>query len=157
MTLLGFILLGISLLMWAACLLNLLTLNSSDPAGNSLSHAFGMLMFIGLWLLLAAVTLLAAIKGKMPVWSKVAALPLLVMSCAAALTTVEVVRLHRGAGTLAILSPAVTGLLMIGYCTVQLWPRWSTWFAPDTLAAIVFAIVFLFALLPWISLYLARH
>jgi hypothetical protein len=157
MTILGWILLGFSLLLWAASLLNLLTLNRSDPAGNALSQAFGMLMFIGLWLLLALAMLIAGIQGNLPVWAKFAALPLLAMSCAAALATVEVVRLHRSAATWATLSPAVTGLMLLGYCSVQLRPEWSPRLAPDALAAVVFGTVFLFALLPWPSLLIAKR
>lgn len=157
MTILGFILLGLSALLWAASLINLLTLNRSDPAGNALSHAFGMLMFIALWVLLAVAMLIAGIQGTLPGWARISALPLLAMSCAAALATVEVVRLHRSAATWATLSPAVTGLMLIGYCSVQLHPEWSPRLAPDALAAVVFGTVFLFALLPWPSLLIAKR
>ena len=157
MTILGFTLLGISALLWAASILNLLTLHRSDPAGNALSQAFGSLMLIGLWLLLGVVTLIAALKGQMPGWAKFAALPLLLLSGAAAVATVEALRLQQGAGSWIVLSPAINGLLLLGYGAVQLWPNWRARFAPDALAAVVWGSILLLSLLPWPTLIIAKR
>jgi hypothetical protein len=45
--------------LWAATVANTITIRSSDPAGNALSHAFGVLMAIALWVLLAILLVLA--------------------------------------------------------------------------------------------------
>ena len=53
MTAISITLFVLTLIAWAAVVANSVTLNSSDPAGNALSSAYGVLLVLALWILLA--------------------------------------------------------------------------------------------------------
>jgi hypothetical protein len=84
------VLLGIAALLWIATVANCITIRSSDAAGNALSQAFGALMAIALFVLLAIVLVLGAVRGSMPVWMRVAMVVLVPASGAATIATIEV-------------------------------------------------------------------
>ena len=85
MSLLGGAVIACTLVLWGATLTNLVTLHDSDPAGNALSQAFGAVMLLGLWVLLAVVLVGVGWRGGMPPWVKVCALILHPASLAASL------------------------------------------------------------------------
>ena len=83
------IVLVITVLLWAATVANGVTMRSSDAAGNALSHAFGVLMAIALFVLMAILLVLAAIRGEMPMWMRIAAVILVPASGAATIAAIE--------------------------------------------------------------------
>jgi hypothetical protein len=62
------LLLGVAVLLWLATVANTISIKSSDAAGNALSQAFGVLMAIALFVLLAIVLVLGVVRGEMPAW-----------------------------------------------------------------------------------------
>ncbi|HUQ83094.1 MAG TPA: hypothetical protein VM076_18225 [Gemmatimonadaceae bacterium] len=84
------IVLVLALVLWAATVANALTIKSSDAAGNALSQAFGALMAIALFVLLAVLLVLAAVRGAMPGWMRIAAIVLVPASGAATIAAVEI-------------------------------------------------------------------
>jgi hypothetical protein len=84
------VVLVIAALLWAATVANTITIRSSDAAGNGLSHAFGVLIAILLWVLLAILVILAAARGEMPGWMRVAAVVLVPASGAATIGAIEI-------------------------------------------------------------------
>jgi hypothetical protein len=61
---------------YVASLLCLSDMHGSDAAGNSMGQAFTLLLSIGLWVLLAVLLIVTAVKGGGPAWWNVAALVL---------------------------------------------------------------------------------
>src|SRR5262249_55204322 len=86
------IVLLVALALWAGTVGTLATLNDSDTAGNAMSQAFGVFFTIGLWILLAVLMIIAAVKGQMPSWTKLAALFLLPASGIAALVAGDLLK-----------------------------------------------------------------
>jgi hypothetical protein len=84
------IVLVLALLLWVATVANTITIRASDAAGNALSQAFGALMAIALWVLLAILLTLAAVRGGMPVWMRIAAVVLVPAAGAATIGAIEV-------------------------------------------------------------------
>lgn len=84
------VVLVLSVVLWAATVANTVTIKSSDAAGNALSHAFGVLMAIALFVLLAILLTLAAVRGVMPVWMRIAAVVLVPASGAATIAAIEI-------------------------------------------------------------------
>ena len=81
----AFVLSLIAVLGWLICCPVWPGLDSSDAAGNALAQAFAALEAIVLWLLLAALTFLCWLNGRMPVWGAIAAVVLIPVSGAAAI------------------------------------------------------------------------
>ncbi|MEO8449117.1 MAG: hypothetical protein ABI647_04965 [Gemmatimonadota bacterium] len=88
MTLLAVLLL-VTTLAYVGVVGNLATMHNSDPAGNALSQAFAVFLTIGLWILLARLSLSAGLKGDMPRWAAGTAVLLGPASGAAALAAVQ--------------------------------------------------------------------
>jgi hypothetical protein len=84
------IVLVVAAVLWAATVANTVTIKSSDAAGNALSHAFGVFMAIALFVLLAILVVLAAARGAMPVWMRIASVILVPASGAATIAAIEI-------------------------------------------------------------------
>ena len=84
------VLLGVTVLLWVATVANCITIRSSDAAGNALSQAFGVFMAIALFVLLAIVLVLGAVRGSMPLWMCLAMVVLVPASGAATIAAIEV-------------------------------------------------------------------
>lgn len=96
MTILSGVLLLAAVLLWLALIATSATLNSSDPAGNALSSAYGAFIALGLWAVLALMLIIAGAKGVMPLGSRLAALVLVPASCAATLAAMNLMSGHPG-------------------------------------------------------------
>lgn len=83
------VLVVVAVVLWAATVANAVTIKSSDAAGNALSHAFGVLMAIALFVLLAILLVLGAVRGEMPIWMRIAAVVLVPASGAATVAAIE--------------------------------------------------------------------
>jgi hypothetical protein len=106
------VVLVLTAVLWAATVANTITIRSSDAAGNALSHAFGVLMAIALFVLLAILLVLAAARGVMPVWMRIAAVILVPASGAATIAAIEIMSQGtewpvRWPLTIPVLAPAL--------------------------------------------------
>ena len=144
------ILLVIASLLWAATVANTVTLRSSDAAGNGLSHAFGVLMAIALWILLAILLVLAAVRGEMPGWMRVGAVVLVPASGAATIAAIEV--LSQGTEW-PLKWPLVVPILAPGLLiAIALWtylPSARAAASPPVVGAIAFGVLTVLSIAPW--------
>lgn len=144
------IVLVLAAILWVATVANTITLKSSDAAGNALSQAYGVLMAIALWILLATLTVLAAVRGEMPVWMRVAAFVLVPASGAATIATIEV--MSQGTEwpvkwplVIPVLAPAaIIGLALWVYL-----PSVRALASASVFGPVVFGALALLSLAPW--------
>ena len=147
MTVVGGILLLVTLLLWAAVVANCATLNSSDPAGNALSSAYGAFMVLGLWILLAVLLVMGAAKGDMPGWSKAAAVILVPASGAAALVAMNLMSGQPDVKWPLVI-PVLAPLLLISFALWSYFPAIRSTVPPGAAAAITWGSLLLLSLLP---------
>jgi hypothetical protein len=147
MTVAGGIILVITLLLWAAVVANCSTLNTSDPAGNALSSAYGAFMVLGLWILLAILLVIGAIKGDMPGWSKLAAVILVPASGASALAAMNLMSGHPGVRWPLVI-PVLAPLLLIALSLWSYFPAIHSTVPSGAAGAITWGSVLLLSLLP---------
>jgi len=136
--------------LWAATVANTITIRSSDPAGNALSHAFGVLMAIALWALLAILVVLAAIRGVMPVWMRLAAVVLVPAASVATIGAIEVMSQAtewpvKWPLVVPILAPALVVALALWAYVASIRAAVST----PIMAVIVFGGVMALSIAPW--------
>jgi hypothetical protein len=147
MTVVSGILLLVTLLVWAAVVANCSTLNSSDPAGNALSSAYGAFMVLGLWVLLGILLVISAVKGDMPGWSKAAAVILVPASGAATLVAMNLMSGHPGVKWPMVL-PLLAPLLLISIALWSYFPAIRSTVPSGAAGAITWASLLLLSLLP---------
>jgi hypothetical protein len=150
------IVLMIALVLWAATVANAVTIKSSDAAGNALSQAFGALMGIALFVLLTILLVLAAVRGDMPMWMRVAALVLVPASGAATVAAVEIL----GQGTewpvrWPLVIPVVAPALLIAFALWAYVPSLRGMASATATGAVVFSALALVSVAPW-PLFLER-
>jgi hypothetical protein len=90
MFLIDLLLSAVTVVAWAGLVANIFSLHKSDAAGNGLAKVFAVFLAIGLWALLALLTLAAGISGEMPMWAGGCAVLLIPASGAAALGAIHV-------------------------------------------------------------------
>ena len=111
------------LLAWVGELATLSDLSRSDPAGNALAQAFGVLEIIVLWGLLTVLAVLAAIKGAMPRAAALAIIILIPASGFAAMTAAELLAAPDVAPFIwPIIIPALGPPLIVTFCFWALLP-----------------------------------
>jgi hypothetical protein len=71
---------------WVVQLATLSDLSASDPAGNGMAQGFAAIEMIVLWLLLAVLVLIAAVKGSLPIAVVIAAVVAILLSGLAAMS-----------------------------------------------------------------------
>ena len=147
MTVVSGILLLVTLLVWAAVIANCSTLNSSDPAGNALSSAYGAFMVLGLWVLLAILLVIGAVKGDMPGWSKAAAVILVPASGAATLVAMNLMSGHPDVKW-PLVVPVLAPLLLISFALWSYFPAIRSILPSGAAGAITWGSVLLLSLLP---------
>lgn len=91
---LGITLLVLAGLAYLASVAAVLSLHSSDAAGNALGHVWTVFLTAGMWVLLAALLAVAAWKGQTPRWANWAALVLTPACAAASLAAIELWTRH---------------------------------------------------------------
>ena len=144
------IVLMIALVLWAATVTNAMTIKSSDAAGNALSQAFGALMCIALFVMLAILVVLAAVRGDMPVWMRVAALVLVPASGIATVAAVEIL----GQGTewptrWPLVIPALAPALLIALALWAYAPSLRGLVSATATGTVVFSALALLSVAPW--------
>lgn len=148
MTVLNLILLGVTVLLWFALVGTVLTLNDSDPAGNGLSYAFGVFMAIGLWVLLAGLLVMAAVRGDMPGWSKVAAVILVPASGVAALGAIHLMSGYSSPRWPAVV-PIFVPALIIAFALWATVPSVRAAMSPSMAGGIAWGTILILSIAPW--------
>ena len=111
------LLLGVACVLYLILMTNIAETRGSDAAGRGLAAAYTAAMILVLWVVLAALLLIAAIKGSMPAWAAIAAVVLVPLSAIAAFIAAD----HYGRdGGWWILVPGLLPPLMALYA---LWAR----------------------------------
>ena len=158
MTVFGALVLLLTTILYVGTVANLTTMHGSDPAGNALSQAYAVFMVIGLWILLAALLLIAGLRGQMPRWAPLAALLLLPASGAAALAAVQLLADTFYRAKWPIVIPAVAPLLVIGFALWAYLPALRHAVPAAAASSISWSIVLLLSVAPWPAVaYRARH
>jgi len=144
------VVLVLAVVLWAATVANIITIRSSDTAGNAMSHAFGVLMAIGLFALLGVLLILAAVRGGMPVWMRVAALVLVPASGAATIATIEIM----SQGTewpvrWPLVIPSLAPALLIGVALWTALPSVRAVSPGPATAAAALGVLALLSIAPW--------
>ena len=144
------VLLGVAVLLWLATVANTITIKSSDAAGNALSQAFGVLMAIGLFVLIAIVLVLGVVRGEMPMWMRVALLLLVPASGAATVAAIEV--LSQGTEWPVKWPLAVPILAPLVLIVVALWsysPSMRAALSPATVGGVAILTLAVLSIAPW--------
>ena len=124
----GIVLLVLAAVLYIGSLAAAFDLNASDAAGNGLAYVWAVFLSIGLWVVLAALMIVAAVKGLLPGWTRWAAL-LLTPACAAGCLGALELATHRLKWPLAI--PVLAPLLVVAAL------RWPAAWAPAAVLAVV--------------------
>lgn len=152
MTVAGFILAGVAMLLWLGLVATVVTLNDSDPAGNGLSYAYGTFIAMGLWLVLGGLVVVAAIIWGIPGWTRIAALLLIPASGAAALKALHLMAGHpdtRWPMIVPILVPILVPALVIGFCLWAALPGLRASVPAATASGVTWGLVAVLSLVPW--------
>jgi hypothetical protein len=158
MTVFGALLLLLTIILYVGTVANLTTIHDSDPAGNSLSQAYAVFMVIALWILLAALLVVAGLKGEMPRWAPLAAVLLLPASGAAALAAVRLLSDAFYRAQWPIVIPAVSPLVIIAFALWAYLPAFRGAVPATAASAISGTIILLLSIAPWPAVaYRARH
>ena len=147
MTIVGGLLLFVTVLLWAAVVVNGATLNGSDAAGNALSSAYGAFMVLGLWILLAALLVISAAKGDMPGWSKVVACILVPASGAATLVAMNLMSGHPDVKWPLAL-PVLAPLLLLGFALWSYLPALRSAIPASTAGVMTWGSLVVLSLIP---------
>jgi hypothetical protein len=111
------LLLGLAGFLYALMMANLVDAQGTDAAGRGLAMAFGALIGLALWIVLAVLLVVAAVRGRMPAAARVAAVVLLPLSAVAVFVAID--RYDRPNGWF-LLVPALLPPLIAFY---GLWAR----------------------------------
>jgi hypothetical protein len=111
------VLLSLAAVLYAAMMSCLADAPGGDAFGRGLALAYAAFIGAVLWLALAALLIVAAVKGRMPVWAAVGLVVLLPLSCVAVWMAGDAV--GRGDGS-ALLMPALLPPL---YALYAVWAR----------------------------------
>lgn len=115
-TIIGALLLTVTLFVWLGLIANLTRLHDSDLAGNGMAVAYGLFLTIALWLLVGSLLLFAGWKGEFPALARVFLFVLYPLSGAAAIGALYLMAEREIRWPLAI--PFVAPLLLM---LVALW------------------------------------
>jgi hypothetical protein len=149
MSILGLILLALSILLWIGVVAIAATINQSDAAGNGLSFSFGVLMAGALWLLIAVLLLTVGLKGLMPGNDRFAALVLVPASGAAAIAAFNLLRVRAMPAVWPVAIIALAPAMAIGYSVWASWPSIRAKIAAETVSPLVWGMLLLLAIAPW--------
>ena len=111
------VLAALAVLLYAAQMAGLHDAGHSDAAGNAMNDAFMALFGIALWVVLAALMLVAFKNGRMPGWAAIGALILLPQACYASFVSADLYAHQRGP---AFIVPALVPPVIVLYA---LWVR----------------------------------
>lgn len=121
----GIALAVVILLLYAVVVSALSNLAGSDAAGNALSQAYGAIALIALWVLLAALVIIACIKGAAPRWAAAIALVLVPVSGVVAMMALDLLSHPDMPPHLwPLVIPAAVPPLLLAFSFWTLLPSW---------------------------------
>ncbi len=137
----------LALLAIAIVLYGALLANAGAPSGggeDASSQAWaGFLLTLWLWIVLALMLVVGAVKGRMPLPAGIAALLLHPISCIAAFIALDAASRRVGAGVLVL---ALLPPLIAGYALWTRLPRWRDAYPPGRVSAVAWSAVALLSL-----------
>jgi hypothetical protein len=136
-------------LLYLVLLTSLAGMHALDPAGRALSDAYGVLLAIGLWGLLAGMLAAARTKGAFPSFSGWAVLILLPASLSAMLATLSVFTSPLSPRWLLV--PAVVPPFVLALFAVALWfPTQRLRVQSFRVNCAIWGSILLLSALPWL-------
>ena len=148
MSILFWVLLVLTVLLWIGLAAGSLSLHASDPAGNALAQSFAALGGIALWLLLALLLLAAAGVGAMPLAGAVLSFLLVPASGFAVQAALAALGKDRRLKWPAVVPAAIPGLL-IAYSLWCALPALRSLLGPTAATAGAFGPVLVLSALAW--------
>jgi hypothetical protein len=145
---------GTFVLMTVACVLylgmmgSLSGLNETDAMGRGMALGFGAIFGVALWLVLAALLLVAALNGAMPAVGKIGGALLLPLSAIAASVAIG---LYGDGATWAFAVPLLVPPLIMIYALWARFPALQTNLPPLPMTASVGGLVVILALAPFVA------
>ena len=143
------ILLSLAAVLYAAMMSCLADAPGGDAFGRGLALAYAAFIGAVLWLVLAALLIVAAVKGRMPGWAALGLVVLLPLSCVAVWMAGDAV--GRGDGS-ALLMPALLPPL---YALYALWARLPALHArlpADVVSAVLGAAIVFLTAVPFVAM-----
>ena len=150
------ILFVLAVVLWFGAVATLATLTASDPAGNALSEAYGTLLLLACWGVLAVLLVVLGILGELAGWARLAALVLVPLTGAVAVAILQLLR-DPAAPRWLIAVPAASGVLLLAYVAVALFPALGSRVAGLPVAAVTWGVLLVLGLAPWPLLMRARR
>jgi hypothetical protein len=143
------VLLSVAAVLYAAMMSCLADAPGSDAFGRGLALAYAAFLGAVLWLVLAALLIVAAVKGRMPVWAALGLVVLLPLSCVAVWMAGEA----AGRGDSSAL--LVAALLPPLFALYALWARLPALHArlpAGVVSAVLGAAIVLFTAVPFVAM-----
>jgi hypothetical protein len=140
-----FVLLGIAGLLYLGMMGSLSGLNATDAMGRGLALGFGAIFGVALWLVLAALLLVAAINGRMPAQDKIGAAILLPLSAIAASVAID---LYGNRAEWAFAVPLLLPPLIMAYVLSARVPTLLAGLPPLPVTALLGGLVTILTLAP---------
>jgi hypothetical protein len=135
---------ALALLIWAVALATLADLAGSDAAGNGLAQAYAAVEIVTLWLLLAGLAILAAVKGAFTNPARLAALILIPASAVAALIALGLLSEPKTVPYLwPIIIPVLVPPLIVSFCFRVLLPKLHAAVSAPRATAVVWGATFI--------------
>ncbi|UYN93955.1 MAG: hypothetical protein KIT25_18145 [Enhydrobacter sp.] len=139
----------LALFLYAGLAMNLVSLRSSDPAGNGLAAAYAAVAAVLLWIALAVALLLARPLGAVPAWATASLVVLVPLSALAACIGIM---LNAEKMNWTIVVPFVVPLALAAYAAWARFPGLQGGVSPDVGAAAIVAVLVAGTVLPFVSL-----
>ncbi len=143
------ILLIVALVLWVGFAGGALTLHESDPAGNALSNAYTSIIGMVLWVVLAALLLVASKRGEWPGWAAIAAWILVPTSGVTAIAVIQSMSRDGSRGKILVVIPIIAPFLLLGYASWQFFPSLRSMAYGGTANVIVWSSLLAVSVLPW--------
>lgn len=155
-TILTGLLLVAALVLWVGAIATLGTLTASDPAGNALSEAYGTLLLLACWGLVAVLLVVAGARGELAGWVRLAAVVLVPLTGAVSVGILQLLK-DPGVPRWAIVVPALGGALLLAYTALALFPSLRSRAAGLPVDTVVWGALLVLGLAPWPFLAQARR
>jgi hypothetical protein len=134
--------------LWLGLTATVFTLNDSDAAGNGLSQAYGIVIALALWVILAIVLVMAGFKGGMRRTATAWAMLLHPASGAATIAAILLLS-DRTAARWPIVVPVLLPPLLATYSIWAYFPALREKIPARKIGLIIGVAVLILSLLPW--------
>jgi hypothetical protein len=147
------VLLSLAAVLYAGMVSSLSGATSTDAFGRGLALAYAAFFALALWLVLSAALIVAAMKGRMPVWAAIGLVVLVPLSCVAAWMAGDAV--GRGDAS-AIWVPALLPPLFALYALWARLPSLHGRFRPGVVSGILGLAIALLTAAPFVATHRAE-